>query len=654
MKTEEVFAQGPTYETVRKFQLFRGGHVADGTRYLRRRDSRKFARRKYLWSVLAIGLGYALFTYSFKVTYREANRELDPDFLYPSEPLSRSPDRVSIWLPHSESCDGQFVAYSQLKRSDPYLPVLLLREASVDYRHVSIKEYRERRNHASSFRRILLAVTVVPEQCDTFVTGPLMDAGSRLLHRSEISFPNGTKSDELDSRIDFFVSDEQRCARWCHRDAKCRSYVDVCRMKEWQFILTITPQLKQTKENAFLERLEGAALANASLSVYLPLQLRARGTETFKLQVGFSCIAGLTTSTKIPASLLLPARKSRCEDAKGAVVISGAPLFGSHLHDRASWRRVAHFAARSIFGTMWFDTVAVGVHPVYSMSHIQDKCGRLETDREIKMCIQSHHGTNLGLLQAIAREIEAEFVALGIPKSEWARLILFPICRLGSDHRGLESGEPCLHSHHGGQRVMAHVGYTMFAPHHAWATNIDIDEFIVDESGASTTHEQGLLQRWLSGAAVKTAVKAVSAAEQFDRVRAIQQGTSIVMPWLDIRVTPENERSLVKDVISGKKVAVRGFDDWAGPTFNKNRCYTRENHGDGKIWGGGKVAQHCQDGLSFMIHDPFNLEKSTDKLDLSKVDCPDRDWSGRPPQIPIYTYHARLATPRSSKCEYGE
>jgi hypothetical protein len=180
MKTEEGLPQEPTYETSRRFRLFRGKRVADGTRYLRRRDSRKPARRKYLLSFFVIGLGYAVLSYSFKVTYREVTHELDPDFPYSSEPLSRSPDRVSIWLPHSESCDGQLVAYSRLNRSDPDLPVLLLREASVDYRHVSIKEYRQRRNDASSFRRILLAVTVVPEQCDTFVTGPLLGAGSRL------------------------------------------------------------------------------------------------------------------------------------------------------------------------------------------------------------------------------------------------------------------------------------------------------------------------------------------------------------------------------------------------------------------------------------------------------------------------------------------
>jgi hypothetical protein len=549
------------------------------------------------------------------------------------------PDRVSVWMPHTAGCRGNFVIYSTAAReydgTGHEKPVLLVREAFVDQRHVSLKEFVTKRHRSASFRRIGVLITAVPHGNTTLVEGPLLrDDGKRMvfdsrLFKSSIILPDGTQYPDLNASLDFFVN-EPSCARAC-KD------IITCRVKEWQLIATVTASHPNTSSSALQTILERTTKAGALLEIELPMEVEGGGVETYQLRFSLCCVAGLTSHTALPISRHLPRRSDTCENARGAVALSGGPLFGSHLHDPAAWRAIAHFAARSLFCSMWFETVAVGVHPEKTMAEIQHLCTRGHQNPDSR-CVGEHHDRTRQLLRNITMEMEREFTSLRIPRNEWSRVILFPTCRLGSNFQGTEKAMPCGESHHAGQKILGHSGYAMFGPYHAWVSNPDVDEFIVDEGFKLAANNSQPRNAQLARGIPR---RLSSAAERFDAVRKKMGKSSLRMPWFDFRMEPRLWRNLTSDVMRGMAVHTRGFGSQAGPTFNRTECYMATGFGRASDWGGGKVSQHCSDGFGFMVHDAFNLAGVMHSLDLSRPNCVARTQRGHPP--PFYVSLSRTA-----------
>jgi hypothetical protein len=570
-------------------------------------------------------------------------------------------DRVALWIPHTRDCRGSFNIYSkrvapnssQSSSASPIKPALLVREAFADRRHVSIKEFVSKRHPSRPFQRVAILLTALPHGMTTLVEGPSQPTrmvnltGQRepldpKYFKTSILYENGTAVRNLTAHLDFFV-DEVACARAC-------KHIVTCRVKEWQLIATIDTKNRKATHGDLNTLIERATAANALLEINLPMKMRGGDVENLKLRLSLSCIAGLSSRTAMPKLRHLPPRSDTCDKARGAVALSGGPLFGAHLHDPVAWRGIAHYAARALFGNMWHETVAVGVHPRHTLADMHYVCTNNYTNlAEQSRCIVEHHDRNTRLLKNIAMEIEKEFTMLGIPRADWSRLILFPTCRLGSDFLGKEKGMPCEESHHGGQKILGHSGYAMFGPHHAWVTNFDMDEFIIDEGfihPPSSTRVKTESLEYLSASVIQ------SAAQRFDSIQRKHGKSSLRMPWFDFRLEPKSIGNLTKDVMHGKLIQMQGFGDQIGAAFNKTNCYMGSIADRSFNWGGGKIAQHCSDGFGFMVHDAYNLERDLKTLDLSSPNCAARTQRSHPPPFPIFTYHARGLEPRFGKCTY--
>lgn len=548
--------------------------------------------------------------------------------------MAGNESRVIVWIPHSPRCRGNFVLYSQAADREAGKPALLIREVALDRRHVTLREYRIRTKSERSFRRIVVLLTAVPHGTSALVSKPAR-AGKRgplLGFRSSFINKDGQTVTQLRSGVDYVITDRM-CAR------SCKDYTP-CRNKEWQMIITVS--LRGGGDDRMIDSaLESLENDGGSLHLVLPVVMRDNSTEVFETTIGLSCIAGLTSATAFPASRYLPPRRDQCKDARGALAVSGGPLFGEKRMSIDAWREIAHYAARCLYGSMWFDSVAVGVIPEFTLAQIEFICS---SARSSAKCMTEYYNKNVQHLKAIAATIEDVFEQLQIPSSEWSRLILFSFCRLGSDFGESELGTPCNVSHHHGQKPLGHIAYTMFGQYHKWVSNLDLDEFVVYERPSSFLR---FPRRGHSDALVKLQ----SAESQFDRMMATTGDTSFRMPWFDFRVTSRTLFDLSYAVTRDNELTFGPYNLSASEQFEQKLCYMAGSGERALLWGGGKVVQHCEDGFGFMVHDPFNMWKDHKTLNLNKVDCT-RRIRKFPPRFPVYTYHARLDYSRYGKCEY--
>lgn len=70
---------------------------------------------------------------------------------------------LAVWSPHSRACTGNFVFWntSETQSAVDVVPTLLLREAAVDYRHNSIRDFRIKHHLCEvPFRRVTLQISV--------------------------------------------------------------------------------------------------------------------------------------------------------------------------------------------------------------------------------------------------------------------------------------------------------------------------------------------------------------------------------------------------------------------------------------------------------------------------------------------------------------
>lgn len=417
--------------------------------------------------------------------------------------------------------------------------------------------------------------------------------------------------------FDYLIEDK-RCEQNC-------KVFKVCRVREWKAVATIRNSefsplglvLGPRAVDSWLERLKQGGV-RLRLSFHVTLRTEKAKTERLEVEIGLSCIAGLVPETQMPPMPHMPPRKERCSKAKGAVQISGGALFGDARHDPASWRVLAHYAARHLYGTTAYDTVAVALLPEYSVSEIHSLCSG---DAANSTCVSSLHEKNREYVESVRSGVEGELEMLEVPRKDWARVVLFLFCRLGTDFNGSEAGLPCDASHHAGQKVLGHAGYAMFAPYHRWASNFDVDEFLYDEAAPVEPRSESL-------------ERSRSAASLFEQLREATQRSVFYTTWLDFRVDDDDMIDFTRRIMHGQPFNFTGHDR---KPLNVNECYD----------GGGKIAVSCERSTSFMIHFGFALKR---KADLRSGDCVHRhERTAR--EAALFTYHVRLP-PRQGQCLY--
>lgn len=521
---------------------------------------------------------------------------------------------VNIWVPHGMSkCQGMLRAKTKSQKvSDPY--ALVVREATVDWRHRSIIEAR-RKGVRGPYRRIVVFMSILPN-----ARGSNYTEIEKSFHRTEYPWTAYLESNSkrlaktINVQFDYLI-EQKRCQIWCGRFGRCV-------LREWQAIVTFKPRLG-TSEILFSKNLNKLVESSASLHLSFHVLSRLSGkSEKIDISIALACVASLGESTQLPNTL--PMRSETCAKAKGALAIAGAPIFGNSLRNHSSSSLIAHYAARHLYGHTWFDNVVVAVHPKHSISEIMGLCAY---SRKRSSCISKYHKHNLEHLHQTRAAVEVQLKMIGVPQKDWPKIIIFSICNLGTDFEVLESNFPCEATYQGGQKLMGYFGFTVFAPYFKWSSNIDIDEFLVDElapvqgtNSRSTRHQ--------------------SAESRFNLLTVETGKKNFYANWLDFAVKQEHMISLTQNVMHGRQLSVRSIDH-NDLNFNVNDCRG----------GGGRTIASCHNSLSFEIHSAIISRKHSD---LSKTVCaPKRNRIKRtaPNETEIYIWHARNPA-RQGKCSF--
>lgn len=523
---------------------------------------------------------------------------------------------LPIWIPFDMSqCQGQFRAKTKSQNaSDPY--ALVVREASVDWRHVSIDEARQN-GIRGSYRRIVILMTALPSARNRKKSELVRTIDSEEYRKS--GYIKSTRSEEklsIEVHFDYLIED-QRCQTTCGMFGKCG-------VREWQAIVTLVPSTGLS-ESKFLAKLNKLMKSNASLKiVFYVLSRSSNKIEKVQVEIALACVASLVETTQIPYLETYPRRQERCDNARGAIAIAGSPMYGNSLRGLAPSKLLAHYAARNLFGHTWFNKVIVAVHLKYSVSEIQSRCGSRNST-----CVLQYQSENLESIKRTRNAMEKELSIIGVPEKDWNRILLISICNLGADFESLETHHPCEASFFGGQKVLGHFSYIAFAPYFKWASNFDIDEFLLDEFPPRQSFKS-------------TITKLESAEQRFNRIINGTNKHSFFANWLDFVLKPSQMVSITRKVVSGQELQLKSLDP-ADSTFNIDDCRG----------GGGRSIVSCHRTLSFMNH--YALQ-SMNGSDLSKVDCgPKRNPKRRTviKQKELYVWHVRNPA-RQGRCSFKE
>lgn len=195
---------------------------------------------------------------------------------------------------------------------------------------------------------------------------------------------------------------------------------------------------------------------------------------------------------------------------------------------------------------------------------------------------------------------------LGVPKSYWERIALFPACRLGTDFGGFEpTGEGCKHSRYNGQGMVNDLSYTLFSPYHKWYASFDLDEFAVNE-GAYTSSRSSSNQ----------AVAPLSAQILFDqRLEKKGDGASAIqLGWFEFAIGrsgwPGSTDAILNTRNHTTELMRTGGLDFAplnySVSLNRSACWQRRQMHN---FPPGKSAVTCRNnGFGTSIHNSLALK----------------------------------------------
>jgi hypothetical protein len=636
------------------------------------------AKRRNRTAVLSAWLLCILFVavryYKFRTGAQPIAALKQAEIIY----ISRNAGRVRVWEPHTTGCTGTFVM--KLPGADSSrAPLLMLREAAVDYRHNSLREMdinngvsRGARN-LRQMRRVALQVTTGndfkgstrPKRLRPVLPPHASDSSKSKTHtdqRTHNAVPTAIltgSSDAWTASVDYVIT-PALCATVCFYTDGART---ICAGDEWQVVVTLVAPAFIETESQLEQELGILESKQASLNISLPFTYSGSGTGEgdderqhlqFDAELALGCISGLTASTSVDRLLPTEAstRKKSCLRSTGAVVVSGAAVFGRKRTSKEGHHEIAHYAARALLGSVRFDTIAVAIQTVHPVAEIDSNCGLAGTENGD--CRAQYHANNTKLLTDIAANVEQELKHIGVPESDWSRLVLFPFCRLGSDFDGGEQGDPCAWSAYNGQLVLNNHAYTVFSPFHKWHASVDLDEFIVNDGAYMSSSPPNNRVP-----ALGRQVKPRRAAELFDeraaRTRRTRRGVvgALRFAWLDFRLFRQDWETMVRDIwrnggleMQRSPAPVMDPVARASATLNRTACY-----GSRQIEG--KSAVSCEAGIGVSNHDVLLLPDTPEDSgagDLRKRVCNDRTASNFDELL--VTYHPRVPTPRNGACAY--
>lgn len=515
---------------------------------------------------------------------------------------------IAIFTPHSRTCRGDFVYRnaSEVSSRKHAAPTLMLREAAVDYRHNSVRDFLIKHHLVDvPFRRVTLQVSaargLIAVQPVSKIEQP--ESSGKGDFPSSFLFSmlsDGRKEEVADWRSEIeYIHGDPNCVNKCFMADHIKQ---ICAGQEWQLVVNIVgpPDLRTESEfDAALNQLDKRFPGSTFLAVNLPAKYSNDGEPIKgKLTISLSCISGLLRIPEVPSlsEILpgLPSRRVACEKSMGSVVAAGGAMFGYKRNNPEGRKEAANFAARSLLGSVRFDTVAVSVIANYSVSEIYSKCG------DDQKCAAEYHERNDRYMAQLAGDIEGELRVLGVPESYWSRVLLFPMCRLGTDFNAYEpNGHGCKWSAFYGQWITNDHSYTLLSPYHKWFASFDLDEFVVDDTAfLASTHKPDM------HVLPKSATVLFNEREQDSGVKGILR-----VPWLDFMQFRDQTRNVTKAVLKSGGLEMVSTSRGKGGPLDRSSCIPARTRGGV----GGKPILACSNGgIGIHVHDALHMTKADD------------------------------------------
>lgn len=395
-----------------------------------------------------------------------------------TESGSRLEKEVRVWSPDLRSCRGRFIV-PRLNESYETPPVLMLREAEVDLRHNSLQEIDRKQLPPSVYRRIVVHVSAARDVTPVLPVRPALRwAGTGPFPDANIAGGDDAKREGWQANIDYIISDvDLRCINNGIKVPRYKHYQ--WNGGEWQIILTITGPRHFKTDDEFQKALEELAHEETYssfplLELTLPAHLPKEKTHTnLQLSLTFGCVAGLLGSNTLQNQLPLMPARTKCSEATGSVLVAGGAMFGEKRNSATGRKEAASFAAKALLGSIRFDTIAIPVISTHSVTKVLGMCngdGR---------CMETMYAENDSFLKNLAVEVGKELTSLGVPQDMLARVVVFPVCKIGTDYEGQEKDNlPCDWSAYMGQRMVNDLGYTLFSPFHKWYATFDLGKSV--------------------------------------------------------------------------------------------------------------------------------------------------------------------------------
>lgn len=364
--------------------------------------------------------------------------------------------RVHIWQT-PQNCQNATVASPPARDSERSFPYFILRDAAVDNRPASNRVLGK--SDPPGTRRLILYLTV-------HLSNRLSMNYLNYSITAKVSHPALSITPEYVLEVcPALVPKVPKGHRPALRTRYGREAV------EWQLGIRVSPS-DPNQPQTLEEAVRQGAVANLTIPAH-----RYDG-ESFLYNIAFPlrCALGWDVLPPIIPSAL---RSEPICDAGGAgasstVLLSGSSLYGSKKRDPKHFKEVAHFAARALRGAVRFQAVIMSVVTDFSAADIALKCGADMT------CAQGLEKQNMDLLHRVARVVETEFAALGLPEELRARVVLVPTCRLGSDAANSEKDDPCQISHRYGQYHATFFAYGVIAPYFKVRSSPIVRFFVAD------------------------------------------------------------------------------------------------------------------------------------------------------------------------------
>lgn len=354
--------------------------------------------------------------------------------------------RVSVWAPRR--CSGRFVGPPAAAKGAAF-PAAVVREAVVDRRAVSRRQFRRDVDSRRPFERLVVYVSA--------------HLSVRLSKANASVALEGAEG--IVARVDHVTHANPFVEAYgVYRPG--RKTKQGHEISEWQVVLSLVPN--DTHAGVFPDYASFSAalqvLPGAVLRFSLPLKSFDGQVLPFEPVFDLACAVGWHHPDVYPGLTRIqpgaPTCGKRGAHVKGAVVFGGSALYGKKREDPSHYREIAHFAARALTGPVRFDTV---VMPIVANNSVADATTHCGTDQA---CLEEHHDANVALLQRVAVVVEEELDVLGMSRQLFKNVILIPFCRLGSDTNATEKGDPCASSHRYGQYHASFFAYAMLSPYY--------------------------------------------------------------------------------------------------------------------------------------------------------------------------------------------